>query len=278
MFSKIISEFHLFEIEDKSLWRNSMVLDQALFGISPKSLQTINVNSIPAETFTVVDFQMAVATAHQGIIASELIGVNDRSSFHGFDRQIQQAFRRNIRKDFDLDLSLSLQDSKDWDFPGSSSASFTFSFASEIGFIELDFSSELTKVPGISQDAHTDQVRGLEGCGIANLQLSGNAQTGNFQFKELEDPQPLFGPEVELTDPAAGKICEGITTVCASVAFAFELIDPFGLTTNARATPLRPNFSCEVESSLILTANNKFKAFEVHGTSLNGLILVPNHL
>lgn len=254
------------------------MLDQSFFCVGPKSLQTVNINPVSTETLTVVDFQMSVATAHQGIIASELIGVNDRSTFYCFDSQIQQAFSCNISKDFNLDLTFSLQDSKDRDFTGSASSSFTFSSASKIGFIELDFSSELTEVLRISQDTHTNQVRDLEGCGIANPQLSGNAQAGNFQFEELENPQPLFGPEIELTDPSAGEISESITTICTPVTPAFESIDPLGLTANATTTSLRPNFPCEVESRLVFTTDKEFKAFEVHGTSLNGLISVPNHL
>ena len=79
---------------------------------------------------------MPVSTEHQGIVASELIGIDNGAVADGLDHPIQQALGRHISNPFDLDDAISLENSEDGDLSGRASPSFALASASEVGFIQ----------------------------------------------------------------------------------------------------------------------------------------------
>lgn len=250
------------------------MLDEPLFGVAPETFQAVDVNPAPGETFAMVDFEMPVTRAHEGIIASEFIRVNNRSTFHGADRQIHQGFSRNILDDLDLDSAVALQEAKDGDLAPSAPSSWAPSSSAEIGLIQLDFSLELMEILGLSEDRQSQKMRGLEGRGITHPHFTGNSQARDLQLKEFHDPEPLFGPEIELADPAAREVPKGVPADRAAVSFCLQAVDFSALTTDAKSCTLFPTPFDKEQPGLILSPDKEFKAFEFHDTSL---ILVSNY-
>ena len=86
-----------------------------------------------------VDFQMPISTAHQRIVASEFVGINNRAAADGFNCQIQQCSSADIFNHLDFNSAVSFQDTEYRYFVGSSTATLAFAFAAKIGFIDLNF-------------------------------------------------------------------------------------------------------------------------------------------
>jgi hypothetical protein len=163
---------------------------------------------------------MPVSAEHQTVVTFELIRIDDTSSANLLDGETQQYLRRNFWDGTDLDDAPSLQDAEDGNFAGGSTASVAFSSSSEVGFIQFYLpTQENIGVGGMTQDGHPDRVHGPVNGPVRQLHLLGHLSDGDFQFKELEDRQPLNTGQTTMIDPTARKIMERIFTAGASVPF-----------------------------------------------------------
>lgn len=251
-----------------------MMFDEPFFGIAPEALETVDINPAPSKSLAVIDLEVPVTAAHQGIIATEFIGVNNRSSLHGLDRKIHQGLGRHVLDDFDLHPSLPLQEAKDRDFASCAPTPSALASSPEIGLIQFDFPFKLVKVLGLSQNGQAEEMGGPQGGGVADSHLAGDPAARDLQLKELDDPEPLLGLEIELADPTPGEVPEGISASPAAVSFALQAVDFSGLTTDAKSCTSFPAVSDKEQPGFILSPDKEFKAFEFHDTSL---ILVSNH-
>jgi hypothetical protein len=126
-----------------------------------------------------VDFQMPISTAHQRIIASEFIGINNQTAAYGFDGEIK--------------------------LRGSTTAAFAFSFAAKIGFIDLNFAIQKLLVIGtVGNNGHTNHMGCFKSCWIAQIQLLGDLFGRYLKLKEFDDPQPMLAAYAKTVYPAPG--------------------------------------------------------------------------
>ena len=203
-----------------------MEFDQSLFGIAPEALHSIDIDLSGSKVFSMIDFDVTVSTEHQRVIASELIGVDNAPPTNGFHREVQQALSGDIPEDFHLDHSIALQNAENRDLVGRPSTSLAFTASPKVALVHLDLPAEqLLGIGGLGQDGGSDQVSGFEHRGITQAHLMGHLTCGEFQLKELEDPQPTLGGDPQGVDPTSTEVMEPVTTALAAKALTRDAID-----------------------------------------------------
>jgi len=216
-----------------------MVLDQPLLGPAPEALHPVDADLSGGEILAVVHLQVPVAAEHQAIVAVEPIGVNDASPADLLDGEAQQGLRPDIRDDVDLDDALPLQDPEDGNLAGSTAPSFPLPSASEVGLIQLDLTAqENIGIVGMAQDGHPDRHHGPVNGPIGQLHLLGHLPDGNFQFKELEDRQPLHAGQTTMVDPTTGELMIRVLALRATVSSILQFVLFSMLTTGAKSVSI----------------------------------------
>ena len=114
------------------------MFDQSLFGIAPEAFKAVDVHFATWKPFFMIDFQVPVTAAHQRVIASEFIGINDRPSAYGFNGEVEQGIGRDIFNHFDLYNPITLQNAEYRDFVEGPTATFAFASATKIGFVQFN--------------------------------------------------------------------------------------------------------------------------------------------
>lgn len=196
-----------------------MVLDESFLGPAPESLHAVDVDLAGREIFPMVHLQMPVAAEHEAVIASELVRVNDRPPADLLDGEPQKGLCRYIGHDIHLNQAVSLQNAKDGDLAGSASSPVAFSSAAEVGLIQFDLSAQKRgDILGMAQNAHANRVHGTIDGLIRQFHLSGHLVDRYFQFKELEEGQPLDTAQASVVDPATGEVMERIIAPGATIS------------------------------------------------------------
>jgi len=208
----VVSELHLFEVEREGSWSDAVMFHEAFFGVAPEAFQPIDMYASPGEMHSVIDFHVAVATEHKTVVDLELVGVDDAAAPDFGDGETEDGFRFDIGHDLHRDLSVSFKNTEHRDFPGSTTSPFAFPSASKVRLIEFDLAvQEIRSVRGMSKDRRTDRRDGFIRSSIGKSHLLGDLPAGQFQLKELDDPQPLAAGKVALIDPATTEIVEGVS-------------------------------------------------------------------
>ena len=88
-----------------------MKLNNSLFSIAPEALLAVNIY-FPGKFFAIVNFEILVATEHDGIIALEPIGIDDRPFSYSPDVKFEDCFSTHITKDLNLNISLFFEDTE----------------------------------------------------------------------------------------------------------------------------------------------------------------------
>lgn len=258
----IIPELHFLEIEREFFRRDAVELDQAFLGEGPEAFQTINVDFPARISLFVIDPQMAVAAEHQGIIAAEFIGVDDRSATDRFDRHIQQRGRRDVFDDVDLHYPISLQNAENRDFMGRSPATLTLPLSSEVRFVHFDLAAQ--KIVGFGSMGHdrlSNHGDRFEGRGITKADLLGYLAGRDFEFEELEDPEPGLGGDFDFIKPATREVVESKSAALTSELFVADSIDFIAPTSTAENMAVFPAEFAQITPRLIFRFNNEFKSF-----------------
>jgi hypothetical protein len=238
-----------------------MEFDQSLLGETPKAFEAIDIHFARREAFPMIDSKMTIAAEHKSIIAPELIGVYNRSTTDRFDGHAEQGLCRNVFDDFDLDRPVALQNAENRNFSGCPATTLPFAPTTKIAFVQLNFTTE--KQVGIltGDDSESDDRDCLQDRRITQAYLLGNLPGRNFEFKELNDPQPLLKRDVQLIDPAIREVVEGVFTSFASVSSADDPIDFSASTACTKNRPIFPTRFFKEKSRSIFRLSNKFKGF-----------------
>lgn len=190
-----------------------MVLDKAFLGPTPESLQAVDVDLAGREMFSVVYLQVSVAAKHEAVIAAELIRVNDTAPADLLDGKREQRGRRDIRNDRHMNPTVPLQDAEHRDFAGGAPSPVAFTSAAEVGLVQFDLPIEQgLGILGMAQNGQPDDRHGPVNGPIRHVQLQGHLADRDFQFKELDEGQPLHGVQSAPVNPPSRKIMEGILT------------------------------------------------------------------
>jgi hypothetical protein len=91
-----------------------------------------------------------------------------------------------------MDQAVSFQDAKDGNLAGSTSAPVSFSPDSEVALIQFDLSPEKSfSIFGMTQNGPADGHGGIVNRSVGQLNLACHLSCGDFQFKELDQREPL---------------------------------------------------------------------------------------
>jgi len=106
---------------------------------------------------------------------------------------------------------------------------------------QLDLAAqEIFGISHVGHNSHPDHIDSLEHGRIAQACLLNDFPSGEFQFKELDDPKPMFIGDAKLIDPSTRKIMERIFTAFTSEPFADDSVDPVALASTAETTVVFP--------------------------------------
>lgn len=259
--SMVITKLHFFQVERESFFGHAVKFDESFFGEAPKPLESIDVDFTSSKSFPMVDFQMFIPAEHQRVVAFEFISVNDRTAFNDFNGFVEQRFGGYVLYDRNADLPMSLQNAEYRHFAGCTAATSTFPPTSEIRLVQLNLSPEKGEVFCLLKDCVSDQMRSFQGCRIADPNFLGNPTSRYLQFKELDDPEPLFGPDVQLADPTTSKVPKCITTTGATISFASQSVYSSTLASDTEPALFAPAFSSEIQTTSALALKQVFKGF-----------------
>lgn len=180
-----------------------MVLDKHLLGVTPKSLDSVDVDLSPGKAFVMVQAMVPVAMVDQGIIRGELVRVDDGCVVYLLDCQVLEGFVFEVWKEINRNQPITLQDAEYCYFSGCSSSSFSFPPSSEISFVYLHLTAQKERgVMGMSHDCGADGGDGLVGRPIGQSYFLADSPCGSAQVEELDQPQPLYATQAALVDPA----------------------------------------------------------------------------
>ena len=76
----------------------------------------------------------------------------------------------------------------------------------------------------MAQDSHAHRGDGCVDAAVGQAQLQGHFTNRDFEFKELDDPQPLERCQPTGVDPAAGEVVKRILAARAPVSFIDQLV------------------------------------------------------
>ena len=260
----IIPELHFFEVQRELLFGDAMKFDQPFLGVTPKSFEAININLARREALPMIDTKMTITAEHKSIVPPELIRVHDRPATDRFDGHVEQGLCGNVFHHFNLDRPVTLQDAENRHFSCCPATTFPFTPPTEVTFIQLNLASKeqfwiLTGKNGTSDDRDCLQYRG-----IAQSDLLSDFPCRDFEFKELNDPQPLLERDVQLIDPSVREVVEGVFASFTTVSSADDPIDFSTSTTCTKNTSIFATRFFEEKPSTVLRFSYKFKGFELH--------------
>jgi hypothetical protein len=201
------------------------MLYNTLLRITPKTLKSVDVYPPSRKILPMIDLKMTITTKHKGIIAFKFISIDNASPSHFFNSQIQHRLRSNIGDDLNEGSPLTLQDTENRDFSGCPSPPISFSSATKVGLINLYFTpKQHLRIFRVSHNRKTNSSNRLINSVIRQSHLDADLPCGKFQFKELDDSQPLTTGQVPAVYPAAAEIMKGISaTVAPSSAVCHDI-------------------------------------------------------
>ena len=169
--------------------RNTLVVVQNMFSITPKTLNAINVvlGSFIDKLLGVINHQM-LTKALQGLIAPKGIRIVDRTLTGMVLNMGQKGLRRDRLHDLGIDPAIALQQAKDDAFASRTSASLTLPNAPKVRLIHLNLTRELGAFEFCRMKEHHPQslVHPSDGLGI-QAQITGQAVRWLLLIKTLQD-------------------------------------------------------------------------------------------
>ncbi|QNT59477.1 hypothetical protein AABM17_861 [Neisseria musculi] len=90
----------------KSLFRYTVKFNQAVFGITPKQFDAVNVLRTPGELVCTMMYPEVLFTAHidQAVIAAPAVSIDDNFNSNPPSNNLLQCSFRSIRHDFGIDF------------------------------------------------------------------------------------------------------------------------------------------------------------------------------
>ena len=169
--------------------RNTSVVVQNMFSITPKTLNAINVvlGSLIDKFLGVIDHQM-LTKALQRLITAKGIRIVNRALAGVVLNMGHEGPRRDRLHDLGIDPAIALQQAKDNAFASRTSASLTLPNAPKVRLIHLNLTRELGAFEFCRMKEHHPQplVHPSDGLGI-QAQITGQAVRWLLLIKTLQD-------------------------------------------------------------------------------------------
>lgn len=273
----IVPESHFVQVPWKVLFGDSVELGEPFLGVTPEAFQAVNINLACCKSFSMVNPQMAIPTEHQGIIAPEFIGVNDRATPDHLNGLVKQALGSDVFNHRHLHFSVSFEYTEDRNLACRSPATLTFSTTAEIGFIEFDFAGG-PEIAFSGQQGVPDKMTRPQDGRIAQTDLHGHLVRRDIEFKELYDPQQLFQRYPALPNPSIREVMKGVSASFTAEFFAFQTVDFIAVTNAAENMAFFPAEFPEEQSGPVFCFPYEFKGFELTKAHMHKIILVQDAL
>ena len=255
----IIPKLHFFQVKREPFLGDAMELDEPFLGVAPEALNAVDVDLAIAKVFAMVKVDMPVATEHERIIALELVGVNNAPASDHFDRQVKQGLSFDVLNSLHMDTPVPLEDTEYGDLVSRPASTFSLALASEVGFVHLNRPVHPFRRFNRIPDRLPDDLDGLEGRGITQTDLLSDPAGRDLQFKELDDPQPLFRADLNAINPTVTEIVKGVLTPLTSIPFTQQPIDFIAVTPAAKNMPFFPAEFTQVQPGTIFTFDDELK-------------------
>ena len=236
----IIPKFHFFQIQREPFFGDAVELNKPFFSIAPEPFDTVDVDLAIAKMFTMVKIDMPVTTEHERIIAFEFVGINNAAAPDHLDRQIKQCLGFNILDHLHMDKAISLEDAEYGNLIKGPASSFTFALAPKVRFIHLNRPVHPIWRYDIMPDGQSNDLNGLKDGRITQADLLSDLAGGDIQFKELDDPQPLFRADLNLVQPSIAKVMEGVVTPLTTIPFTQQSVNFIATAPAAENVPFFP--------------------------------------
>ena len=169
--------------------RNTSVVVQNMFSITPKPLNAINVvlGSLIDKFLGVIDHQM-LTKALQRLITAKGIRIVNRALAGVVLNMGHEGPRRDRLHDLGIDPAIALQQAKDDAFASRTSASLTLTSTPKVGLIHLNLTRELSAFQFCRMKEHHPQplIHPGKGLGI-QAQITGQSISRLLLIKALQD-------------------------------------------------------------------------------------------
>jgi hypothetical protein len=244
--SIIIPEFHFFQVEGEFFLGDAVEFYDSFLGEAPESLYPIDIDLAGGKELFVVDFDVAVSTEHEAVVAFEFISIDDTAPANSFHREVAQGVCCDIVDYLDFDHPLALQDTENRYFIVCSSAPFALSSPPETGFVHLNFSTEQRcPLRGSGNDSFPDYRDRLKDRWITETNLGSDLACRQLKLKELYDPQPVPTGYLNGIEPASRKVMECVSTALTTKPSTTDSIDLMASTSIAETTVVFPTRLCQ---------------------------------
>lgn len=273
----IVPESHFVQVPRKVLFGDPVELGKSFLGVAPEAFQAVNINLACCKSFSVVNPQVTVTAEHQGIVAPELIGVNDRAAPDHLDGLVQETFGSDVPDHRYLHFTVSLEYTEDLNLACRTPATLAFSAAAEIGFIEFNFAGG-PEIAFSGQQGLPDKMTHPQDRRIAQTDLRSHPVCRNIEFKELYDPQQFFQRYPALPDPSIREVMKGISAAFTAESSAFQTIDSVPVTSAAENMAIFPAEFPEEQSGPVFCFPYEFKGFKLTKSHMHKIILVQDAL
>jgi hypothetical protein len=241
-----------------------MKLGQPFLCIAPEALQAVDIDLAGGKALPMIHPQMPVSAEHQGIVAAELIRVDNGAPADCFNRHVQQTLGRDIPDHLDLHDPVSLENSEDRNLPGRAATAFALASAPKVGFIQFNLTVHQQLVIQLGQNRPAQDRDGPQHGRITQPDLLGDLSGRQLHLKKLDDPQPALIRNSQPIDPSAREVMKRITAALAAIPLAHNPIDfsaPTACTGNAAI--FRTRFFKE-QSGSMFRFPDELKGLELH--------------
>jgi hypothetical protein len=241
-----------------------MKLGQPFLRIAPEALQAVDIDLAGGKALPMIYPQMPVSAEHQGIVASELICVDNGTPADCFNRHVQQALGRDIPDHLDLHDPVSLENSEDGDLSSRAATAVALASAPEIRLIQFNLTVHQQLLIQLDQNRPAQDRDGLQNRRVAQSDLLSNLAGRELHLKELDDPQPALIRNSQPIDPSARKVMKRIPAAFAAVPFAQDPIDYPASTPCTENTAIFCTGFFKEQSGSIFRSPDELKGLELH--------------
>lgn len=124
-----------------------------------------------------------------------------------------------------MNQAVPFQNAEYRDFAGGATSPVALASAAEVSLVQFDLPIEQgLSILGVAQNGQPDRRNGPVDGSIGQFQLQRHLADGDFQFKELDEGQPLHRVQSAPVDPPSGKVMEGIITARATVSSLLQFV------------------------------------------------------
>ena len=188
---------HFFKVHRKVIFGNTSIVVEDMFGVTPKSLNTVDMVLTMVSKGLAVVQPMVLTNPFQGVIASKSVGVIDRSFPGMLSDMSHQFISSHLLYNLGIYPAITLQKPKYNAFTSCASSALALASAAEVGLVNLNLTLKLAGLKlGNMVDRFTQTLVDAGNYLIINAQITCHA-IGRLLLVEAGDNTNLFAQAFE---------------------------------------------------------------------------------